>query len=226
MARYVRGSWGPPKPDPPRRPSEPRPFDAWYVPGGKGSGPGSTPAYTEAWRDFLQAFLEEHGVETVLDFGCGDWQFSRLIDWGDRLYFGVDVVPGLIARLKAEFGSSTRLFLLADPRNPVLPDADLLICKDVLQYLPNATVQRLLPSFRRFRHALFVTDKSNKPAANNRDGLLGEWRRLDLSAPPFHLPVVDVFRFGDGETAKTAQWLDNAPEVRTSPSSTAKRSVR
>ena len=222
----VRGRWGRQAAKPRRRPAERKPFDAWYVPGGKGSGSGSTPAYTEKWRGFLRAFLDRHGVRTVLDFGCGDWQHSRLIDWGDRPYFGVDVVPGLIARLKADFGSPTRLFLLVDPRNPVLPDADLLICKDVLQHLPNATIQGLLPILRRFRHALFVNDKSKTPGDNNRDCRIGGWRCLDLSAPPFRLRVVDIFRFGSGQRVKTAQWLLNAPELRTPPSATAQRSVR
>ena len=56
-----------------------------------GSGFGSLPQTTETYRGFLQEFLARNDVRSVIDAGCGDWQFSRLIDWTGIDYLGIDV---------------------------------------------------------------------------------------------------------------------------------------
>src|SRR5437870_4263480 len=45
------------------------------------SGPGSTMASTVEYRGFLQNFLKEKGIRSVVDLGCGDWEFSQNMDW-------------------------------------------------------------------------------------------------------------------------------------------------
>jgi len=46
-----------------------------------GTGFGSLPWTTESYRRLLQDFLACRAIRSVVDVGCGDWQFSRLIDW-------------------------------------------------------------------------------------------------------------------------------------------------
>jgi SAM-dependent methyltransferase len=184
------------------------PFAWLYGAGGPGSGGGSTPAYTEGYRRFLESFIREHGIRSVLDFGCGDWQFSRLVDWGDVLYYGVEGVPALVARLRMEHGAPNRIFYVVDPAGPELPNhVDLLICKDVLQHLPNADVQRLLQvAFPCARHWILVNDKDPDPARNNGDVHTSLYRCLDLRAPPFSLHGTEIFRFPP-EWPKVALWV-------------------
>jgi len=50
--------------------------DAWIG----GSGIGSHAVNTQGYVRFLQRFIRANGVKSVVDFGCGDWQFSRAID--------------------------------------------------------------------------------------------------------------------------------------------------
>ena len=107
---------------------------------GHGSGVGSLPEHTVEYRDFLQQFMARHGVRSVVDVGCGDWQFSRYVDWSNVTYVGIDVVSSVVDNNQREFGNdniSFRKFLSLEK----LPPADLLVCKDVLQHLPNATVK-------------------------------------------------------------------------------------
>src|ERR1700680_3904056 len=66
--------------------------DAWS----NGSGPGSTPEFTIDYRLFLEKFLESRDINTVLDIGCGDWQFSKLINWSNCDYTGFDCVHSVI----------------------------------------------------------------------------------------------------------------------------------
>lgn len=184
-------------------------FESWYAPGGQGSGDGSTAAYTSSWRAFIQDFMRQNNVRSVLDFGCGDWQFSKLIDWGDRVYFGVDVVGGLIHRLRKEHGGPNRFFQEIDPLAPSLPGpVDLLIVKDVLQHLSNADILQLLPRFKVARHWLLVNDKS--AGGKNPDTKTGGYRWLDMSAPPFSLQGTDAFKLPP-PWPKTAFWVRNEP---------------
>ena len=57
------------------------------------SGPGSDLEATRPFRDFLDHFLRDHRVQSVVDIGCGDWTSTRLVEWHGADYLGLDVVP-------------------------------------------------------------------------------------------------------------------------------------
>lgn len=159
-----------------------------YAPGGTGSGVGSGVAYTAGYRAFLERFMREHDIRRVLDVGCGDWQFSRLVDWGDRTYLGVDEVIPLVNRLNEEHGLfGRRAFGTYIPKIQF----DLAICKDVMIHLPNAEVSALLAELRRHRHVLLVNDT----APVNVDCQRGHYRALDVNAPPFNAGATLVYTF-------------------------------
>src|SRR5271170_437160 len=63
---------------------------------GGGSGIGSSPRMAGSYMNFLQAFLNNNAIRSVVDIGCGDWQFSQFINWGERTYLGIDVVASVI----------------------------------------------------------------------------------------------------------------------------------
>jgi len=65
---------------------------------GQGSGPGSSPTNTIEYRAFLSRFIAENGIHNLTDLGCGDWQFSRFMDWSNLDYTGFDVVPTIVER--------------------------------------------------------------------------------------------------------------------------------
>jgi len=46
----------------------------------EGSGPGSAPHRNIAYRTFIENFMLNNDVKHVLDFGCGDWQFTRYVN--------------------------------------------------------------------------------------------------------------------------------------------------
>lgn len=159
-----------------------------------GSGHGSLPRVTGPYRAFIQDFIRANDVKSVLDYGCGDWQFSRLMDWQGASYVGVDVVPGLIDENQRRYGREGVEFRVLPEDPSGLPPADLLVAKDVLQHLPNEDVTSFLATVApRYRMALLTNDTGVQP---NVDISIGDWRPLDLLAAPFeaHGTVVAVFR--------------------------------
>jgi SAM-dependent methyltransferase len=160
---------------------------------GLGSGHGSLPRGTERYRAFLEDFIRANHVRRVVDYGCGDWQFSRLIDWQSAEYVGVDVVAALIDANRAAFARPGVSFELNRGNPDDLPDGDLLIAKDVLQHLPTAEIHAFLGEVvPRYDLALLTNDTGDHV---NDDVPAGGWRPLDLTAEPFGVgTVIAVFR--------------------------------
>lgn len=155
--------------------------NAW----GRGSGVGSEPQHTVEYVALLRRFLVEHRITSVVDFGCGDWQFSRLIDWSGVEYDGFDVVAGVIAENTSRFAAANvRFHTIGDGTR--LPTADLLICKDVLQHLPNADIRHDLAIFKRLYPHMLITNDIFPEAGANSDIDPGQWRPLKLDQPPFN----------------------------------------
>lgn len=156
-----------------------------------GSGVGSFPEATAVYRRVLQQAVDAGDVRSVVDAGCGDWQIARLLDWSGVTYLGVDVVPELIERNRAAYGTEGIRFQALDMSKAPLPRADLLVCKDVLQHLPSAWVSAFLAhAAGRYRYLLITNDVVGPgcpPEALNSDIGLGLWRTLDLARPPFNL---------------------------------------
>jgi SAM-dependent methyltransferase len=154
-----------------------------------GSGEGSAVDATEAYRRVLETVVASSDVRTIVDAGCGDWQFSRLVDWAGKRYTGVDIVPEVVASNRTAFGREHVEFVAADIRNAELPHADLLVCKDVLQHWDVSSVQRFLArNLGRYRYALITNDLASVHIGAdmlNAEIPVGHWRTLDLERPPF-----------------------------------------
>ncbi len=169
-----------------------------------GSGTGSDPANTERYRTFVQRFIVQHDIQTVVDLGCGDWRSSRLIDWSGVAYLGVDVVESVILRNRQRYQVDNIRFARLNDEDE-LPHADLLIVKDVLQHLPNSEVHRMSELLGRFRLALVtntVTSELYRPDGSvvriedvNTDVPAGLMRPVDVLGPPFNWPGEEVLRY-------------------------------
>jgi len=152
---------------------------------GGGSGEGSDLRHTVNYTAYVQHLMDRLGARRIVDLGCGDWRFSRHLDFAGRTYLGVDVVPAVIAANRAAYGSETVRFEEADVTALEVPDCDLLLCKDVLQHLSNANAQKILARSRAARVALFTNDYH--PA--NEDCVDGSTRPLDITRAPFSVPA-------------------------------------
>jgi SAM-dependent methyltransferase len=164
------------------------------------SGTGSTLAATTVYRAFLQQFVRDHAIRSVVDAGCGDWEFSQAIDWTGIDYRGFDIVEAVVARNKQRHARPGIQFFVGNIVEDDLPAADLLLSKDVLQHLTNQQVQAFLTrQLARYKHVLLTngTDAQTLTAANT-DIAVGGYRPLDLTRPPFSVSGLKVLTYWDG----------------------------
>ena len=122
-------------------------FSNIYAGGGWGpiqSGGGSSPENTVEYREFLSNFIAENKIKTVYDFGCGDWSFSKLIDWSNVKYTGIEIVESVVSSLKKYENENIRFVFLTDVERFYKCKGDLLIVKDVLQHWTNKEITTFL----------------------------------------------------------------------------------
>lgn len=171
-------------------------FDDIYERGGwsgRGSGPGSQPEYVEEYVIFLKNFMLFNRIRSVVDFGCGDLNFHKYIDWSKIQYLGIDCVESVIERNIATWQAENVQFRCNDLNDFTYPPTDLLIVKDVLQHWPNKMIQRFLRMKHNARWIILVNDYSEE---NAHDIRLGECRPINLHRRPFLETGAYVFFFG------------------------------
>ena len=139
--------------------------------------------------------------------GLGDWSFSSAINWGDASYLGIDIAADVIETVRRKHEKGTIKFQVGDITE-ALPAADLLISKDVLQHLSNELIHKFIKNNLRkgkYKWVILTNDRSSE----NRDISTGDYRMIDLAAPPFEIKgLIDLpIKFGT-ETRKITSLLD------------------
>ncbi|MGK7873168.1 MAG: class I SAM-dependent methyltransferase [Xenococcaceae cyanobacterium] len=171
------------------------------------SGSGSDLENVFVYLGILQSLLNdsERSINSVVDLGCGDWSFSKTINWGTISYTGIDIVPELIDDLNTGYGNRKIKFIHANIVDDKLPKADLAICKDVLQHLSNKSVGIILRKLMQYKYALITNDiyrglRMSNWLSNVRVPLQrpnteindGGSRPLNLTKEPFNFPAKEL----------------------------------
>lgn len=167
---------------------------------GRGSSGDGTQFASLQFRSFLEHLLKTAEVKSVVDAGCGDGGLLRLMDWTGIDYKGFDIVADVIDRNKQKHEKPNVHFFVANVVNYDLPPADLLICKHVLQHLPNADVAEFLAKqIPKYRHVVIVNSVDPVTlTGDNRDIKPGEFRCLDITRPPFSMHGAKPLTYLDG----------------------------
>lgn len=176
------------------------------------SGTGSLVAFSKDYMLFLQKFISEKNIRSVVDVGCGDWEFSQHIDWKGASYKGFDVVPSVIDKNNKKFSKSGITFECVDVINSELPRADLMLCKDVLQHLTNADISLILKQLPKYKYCLITNDISPDTLTSDNPEILhrGSYRTLDLTKSPFNLKGAKILTYKSCNTVKQVLFIDNS----------------
>lgn len=166
-------------------------FDRIYLTDGwnGGSGPGSRPQNTAKYVKFLNSFIRENKIKSILDVGCGDWQLMSMIDLSGVRYKGIDVSPvaTAFAKSKAPLGTD----ISTDNIEDIHESFDLVHIKDVLQHLEFSECRRILEIIStRHKSALVVNDH---PGALN-DIQNGQCRPLNITSEPLCWPRATMIK--------------------------------
>jgi len=153
------------------------------------SGAGSGLDSTARLRAELPRLLQRLDIRSMLDVPCGDFHWMRHIDLGDIAYVGGDIVPDIVRQNAERFGTTDgrRRFIELDLTRGPLPETDLVLCRDCLVHLSFAHIREALRVIR-WSGARYLLTTTFTEASENRDVADGDWRMLNLQAPPFDFP--------------------------------------
>lgn len=147
------------------------------------SGHGSSIAVTAAIRRNLPDLLKALGTETLLDIGCGDLTWIQTL--GLEHYIGVDIVPSVIEANRNLLPD--REFHCLDAVVDDLPEADTVLCREILFHLSFSDIRALIANLaRKERRWLIAT--TDLATLFNSDISTGDFRLLNLRRAPFRFP--------------------------------------
>ena len=158
------------------------------------SGQGSEGPATRAIVDELPALLARLGCQTLLDVGCGDWNWMREV----RLpcaYIGIDIVPEVIEANRRHERAGV-MFAIGDAIQGPLPTADVVLCREVLFHLSFREGLAALANIRASARWLLAT--SDTEIWFNSDIATGDYRRINLERAPYRLPPPNAVIRDDG----------------------------
>ena len=161
------------------------------------SGEGShkqefTLPYLEAVTAFLDCRKEKL---SVCDLGCGDFNIGQHLVPYTKKYIAIDIVDALIERNKKRFKASHLQFLCIDIVKDILPKADVVILRQVLQHLSNAEISAILKKLSQYNFLILTEHIPVHAFVPNKDKIASQGIRLkqnsgvDVMAKPFELKV-------------------------------------
>lgn len=164
------------------------------------SGPPSSLERTAELRVSLLSLFGDLEVQSVIDIGCGDWNWMQYVDLTDISYLGVDIVQPLIENLQKKYTNPNinfqKMNVLVDPAET----ADLWLARDFCCFYTPKEIQQFFQKFLESQ-SKFLAVTSIETRTPYQETLLGSWKPLNLLAAPLELPE-PMAEYDDGQ-----QWF-------------------
>jgi hypothetical protein len=150
-------------------------------------GHGSTLEACQAVVKVLPEWFRKFGISTMVDLGCGDWDWMRAVDLTGIRYDGYEVVQDLVLG-NQKYETDHIHFHHADVLEIEIPKVDLVLCKDVFGHLPTELSMKLLGAIELSGSKYLASTTSvGWPPQNRVYVRVGGFSPVDLETPPFDL---------------------------------------
>lgn len=100
------------------------------------SGSGSTIENSQIVQQALPGLMRKLGAHSLLEAGCDDFNWMRLVTLPGVEYIGADTVAEVIRNNQQKY-SEGRSFIVADITKDRVPRADVVLCRHCFIHLPN-----------------------------------------------------------------------------------------
>jgi len=158
------------------------------------SGDSSRPERAAATKGLLQHIIDRNQYIKILDIGCGDFC------WGSALrlpptcqYIGLDIVPEVIEANSRLYGSPPKIqFRVSDATVDTLPEADLVLIRDLFIHLEDEEVQAVLRAVSHCNPSLLLAS-SYRGALGPRSLEGWNFAPIDLESKAYGLGPADFF---------------------------------
>ena len=162
-----------------------------------GQSPCGFGSFANAAKDsvkFINNVLcdSEHNIQSVLDLGCGDWNWFKNVDLQGGEYQGWDAGVEMIERNQRLYSNEHVQFHHKDIVTCTYPRSDLIICRDVLFHMPMKMGRNVVDNIQKSSE-YFICTSFNEVTHNTDIGpggmFPGQWGfyRINVNVEPFNL---------------------------------------
>lgn len=151
------------------------------------SGTGSDLCQTRTISAEIPMLLKDLNIRSMIDIPCGDFNWMKTVSLEGIQYKGLDIVKSMIENNRQLYGTRNISFEQLDLLRDSLPKADLVFCRDCLVHFSYKDIYKALNTIAASGSTYLVTTTFIE-RGNNRNIATGQWRPLNLEAPPFSFP--------------------------------------
>lgn len=155
--------------------------------GSSGSGSNGVTPDTKFHIAELMRHIHETGSKYICDVGCGDWEFSKTIDWTGLDYTGIDIVESVIKNNR-QYEKENIKFQHGDA-GQIPMGYDFVILKDVIQHWTDKQIEDILPDIVKQNRYVYLVNGYKF----GRDKTKNNWTVRELDKV-YHYHPVDVFK--------------------------------
>jgi len=181
-------------------------WDRRYRTGGN-SGPGSKDRLAEFKATFLNKFVDQHQIVSVIEYGSGDGEQLKLASYPE--YMGVDVSEEALKKCRALFaGDISKRFLRSDAVPPN-SKADLSMSLDVIYHLVEDSVfdtymRRLFESAEKFVIVYSSNMDQDWPQKHVRHRQFTSWVEQNMPGWYLHSTLKNRFPYDPADPVHTS----------------------
>lgn len=170
-------------------------------------GSGSTMQNTESVRSQLVPLLQKYHINSMADIPCGDFSWMSQVKFPEGFkYIGGDIVDFMISDARKKYPNVD--FRVLNLTQDLIPDVDLLFCRDCLFHFSlddiNRTFKNILRSSVKY---VMITSYYD---GDNRDIQTGDFREIDFLKSPFNfgepIDFIDEEITGESRKRRICLW--------------------
>lgn len=142
-------------------------------------------------------------IEHVIDAGCGN--FDLLLP--EKIsYLGLDVVENIVRRNHSWHAEEKKSFRNLDITQELLPQTDLILCRDCLTYFSYHDIYIALENFKK-SNSQYLCMTTHPFQQDNDKRKTGYKRKINFSAHPFYFPQPSYYIKDGDEGECLGLWI-------------------
>ena len=152
------------------------------------SGPGSSLEIAKNFMFFMDKFIKDYNIKSVIDIGCGDLTWiskSNFFNDNNVIYLGMDISDFIIN--KNELNFPNKKFIVNNVVEKFDNSCELIILRDVIFHLSNNDILNIFKNIKNKFKYICITNCKNKINNDNFD----KWHfsEKNIHNSPFNISI-------------------------------------
>ena len=171
------------------------------------SGNGSDLANTQFLREDYQRFLKDEGIKSILDIGCGEFNWQQHLDFTGIDVIGIDIVSEVVETLTNKFPQFSFIHHDMVESAPDIQYSEVVFSRDVIQHLDIEDIRKFIRNSVKINEGFLILNHYPELTKNNEPLVKDQWRYrpINLFAEPFNFPR-PYKTFRDSGNKVTSVW--------------------